>query len=166
MTDETRDFDDLHFEAGSRDMNTISAGVKHARQEKRWSQERLAKEMANAGFGHWRQTTVSRVENGTQGLSMGEVGALDDLLGTSLWAATQSYANLRETARQAGRRVTAVHLRRAEELLEAAMQEIQQLRNFYERPQEGSAEKIDFRQPPANRSGRGSDIFEDIDHAE
>ena len=58
------------------------------------SQVALADAMRNAGMDHWRQTTVSRVERGTQGVKPWESAALDKILGATTSDAARIEATL------------------------------------------------------------------------
>lgn len=59
----------------------IAANIVRLRKQKRLSQSDLAAMMRAAGAGHWRQTTVSRVETGKQALTWQDVQALEAVLG-------------------------------------------------------------------------------------
>lgn len=63
------------------DDEQMGANLRTAREDRRISQTALAEEMRAAGFDHWRQTTVSRVERGAQRLRLSEVIALEKLVG-------------------------------------------------------------------------------------
>ncbi len=63
------------------DMERIAWNIARLRKRAGMSQEALARAMVEAGEGHWRQTTVSRVERGKQGLRMSETIALLRILG-------------------------------------------------------------------------------------
>lgn len=67
----------------------VAENVAALRTEKGWSQNALATRMREIGQDHWRQTTVSRVENGAQGLTVGELRALTELLGQGVVAGSQ-----------------------------------------------------------------------------
>lgn len=60
---------------------TVGASVRKARAAKGMSQKALATAMHDAGLTHWRQNTVSRVENGRQPLDVEELQALTVILG-------------------------------------------------------------------------------------
>lgn len=59
------------------------AAVVRGRTARRWSQERLAKEMTQRGI-RMSQSEVSRIERGQQPLLIGEAMVLSDLLGIEL----------------------------------------------------------------------------------
>jgi|GEM_PF-2357041 len=63
-------------------MDTLNAGelVRKARVASGLSQEALAERMRAAGARHWRQTTVSRIENGSQPLSVHDAVLLEVIL--------------------------------------------------------------------------------------
>lgn len=63
---------------------SISRLVADVREERGLSQTAFANAMQAAGAAHWRQTTVSRVEAGTQRLTLTDAVVLCQVLGLSL----------------------------------------------------------------------------------
>lgn len=109
----------------------MAANVMRLRKARGMNQTALADAMRAAGQGHWRQTTVSRVELGKQRLTGGEVMALQKILGNEVIDGTAmdtlmkvSYPRVREDA---ARRALA----EAEQALAHALQTVQQLRALY-----------------------------------
>ena len=80
---------DQEHTTGDGDGATVGANIRQLRKQRGMSQTALAEAMREAGQSHWYQTTVSRVELGTQGLDLDEAGALEDVLGGGIWAGTQ-----------------------------------------------------------------------------
>ena len=73
---------------------TLGANIALARKRLRWSQKRLADEMNNLVGGGWYQTTVSRVEQGTQALNYEQLQRLTEVLGGQILEGTQAQAEL------------------------------------------------------------------------
>lgn len=67
----------------------IGTNLRALRQRKGLSQTALGEAMAERGMTAWRQTTVSRVEQGTRSLYVDELEALEQILGGGLWASTK-----------------------------------------------------------------------------
>lgn len=97
---------------------TMSANVVRLRVAKGWSQSDLAAKMQEAGHAHWRQTTVSRVENGKQRISADDLELLGEVLGGDLLAGLPVFA----TGVDLGQRGKAA-LRRAEQLAAESLRE-------------------------------------------
>ena len=58
----------------------VAANVRELRSAAGLSQAALAQQMRERGHDHWHQTTVSRVESARQGLRLGDVAALNEIL--------------------------------------------------------------------------------------
>lgn len=106
---------------------TMSANVVRLRVAKGWSQSDLAAKMQEAGHTHWRQTTVSRVENGKQRISADDLELLGEVLGGDLLAGLPVFATgvdlpVFATGVDLGQRGKAA-LRRAEQLAAESLRE-------------------------------------------
>ena len=110
------------------DNETIAANVASLRKAQGMSQAALADAMRERGQDHWRQNTVSRVETGKQSLSVGEVIALEEILGGPLMRGTEFNARFKEFSAHVVRAGTAKRLKRADEALTSALEEIRELR--------------------------------------
>lgn len=75
----------------------IGANVRKARTDRGLSQAELARRMYDAGQTHWRQNTVSRVENGKQPLNAGEIQALAAILEKDLLEGSPVFGELKNT---------------------------------------------------------------------
>lgn len=73
----------------------IGSNVRFLRQERGFTQAQLAEEMQKAGQDHWYQTTVSRVERGSQSLTSAEVLALNEVLGSGVMHGTDFDATMK-----------------------------------------------------------------------
>lgn len=62
----------------------MGANVKRIRQDRGLSQTALAEAMAGRGHSAWRQTTVSRTEQGARALLFAEMGDLAEILGAGV----------------------------------------------------------------------------------
>jgi ribosome-binding protein aMBF1 (putative translation factor) len=80
----------------------VGQNVRDLRAAAGLSQVALADAMRNAGMDHWRQTTVSRIENGAQTITnTGELKALEAILGDGVMRGT----DFEDMMRKAGRRI-------------------------------------------------------------
>ena len=85
----------------------LGRNVRDLRVASGLSQTALADAMRVAGLEHWRQTTVSRIERGTQVINMGELKALEAIVGEGVLRGTE----LEEGMRKAGRRIHDAYVR-------------------------------------------------------
>lgn len=88
---------DTGVTGGDREIDVeVAANVARLRQAAGMSQTALGKAMHDAGQTHWRQNTVSRVESGTQKLTLGELKDLGLILGNVLegtWLESTAFAS-------------------------------------------------------------------------
>lgn len=128
---------DMQTGATEADLRRVGANIRFARTEKGLSQAALADAMREAGQGHWRQNTVSRVENGRQEVYLGELDALERILGGVL-AGTELESALRDMGNTAQRVITVKRLRQVHQALIEAEKVISELRAIYgDRPEGG-----------------------------
>ena len=66
----------------------VGQNVRALRQALGWTQSDLARRMVEEGARSWSQTTVSRVENGRQGITFRDGIALEDALSIDVWNGT------------------------------------------------------------------------------
>lgn len=125
---------------GVEDEANFVESIKRLREEKDWTQADLARAMGDIGWTGIYQTTVSRIENGSRPLRMGEARGIAMALGvpfSSMMAPIdeiQPVRDLERLVRQA--RADARRLRRQEDSLEKALEE---LRPTYDRVVEQGA---------------------------
>lgn len=70
--------------SSERDEAAFRESVIKLRKEKGWSQNRLAKELQDAGLTEYRQATVARLENGERTLKLGESRIIANIFGTTV----------------------------------------------------------------------------------
>ncbi|MGH1979289.1 helix-turn-helix transcriptional regulator [Rothia sp. L_38] len=70
--------------SSERDEAAFRESVIKLRKEKGWSQNRLAKELQDAGLTEYRQATVARLENGERTLKLGESRVIAEIFETSV----------------------------------------------------------------------------------
>lgn len=111
---------------------TIAANIQRIRKEQGLSQTALANAMQAAGATHWRQTTVSRVEQGKQEIRFDEVKALATVLGPDVFTGTSMKATPDAEVTLQGIRngVTDSQLAKVEESLTSALTEVRRLRTI------------------------------------
>ncbi|MCT1618497.1 helix-turn-helix domain-containing protein [Janibacter hoylei] len=120
------------------DDKRVGSNVRFARQEKGLSQAALAESMRAEGQAHWRQTTVSRVERGDQKIAVGEIRALERILGPgTVLAGTDTDQAMRAIGLSVERGVALRHLRRVAESLKESAELVQDLRAMYADPRLG-----------------------------
>lgn len=105
------------------------------RQEKGLSQQDLARAMKERGQTHWHQTTVSRVERGTQEVNLGELRALEQVLGSGLMFGTRTDVSMRGVGIQVERTLALRQLRKVHEALVESEKVVRYLRALYQDPQ-------------------------------
>ena len=77
--------------AANADAERLGRNLEALRKSRGLSQTQLAKLMVDAGQTHFRQTTVSRLERGTQPLRVSDMNALQEIFGvdaSKIWADT------------------------------------------------------------------------------
>lgn len=116
------DGDDWVVEGGD-DRDVIAFHVTRRRKALGLSQEALAEAMREAGQAHWRQTTVSRIENGKQELTVRELRSLEGILG-NVMAGTRISEAASSAAKAVRDAVLVRRLRRLDESLTAALEEL------------------------------------------
>ena len=119
------------------DMERIAWNIARLRKRAGMSQEALARAMVEAGEGHWRQTTVSRVERGKQELNPGEMAALGGILGGDVMAGTHFSKTMRGVVSSAMRGATRRELAKIERSLRDALDALEGLRKVYEAEDDG-----------------------------
>lgn len=114
------------------DDRVIAANVARLRKAQRMSQDALGAAMRDAGQAHWRQTTVSRVENGRQRLTAGEVLALQQVLGPDVIGNTSMLADLQAAHPHVRDLAARKALADAERALAQALATVRELRALYD----------------------------------
>lgn len=129
------DLDEWDVGANDADKRRIGSNIRYMRQEKGLSQQDLAREMKGRGQTHWHQTTVSRVERGAQEVNLGELRALEQVLGSGLMFGTRTDANLRGIGVQVERTLALRRLRYVHQALVESEKVVRELRELYRDPQ-------------------------------
>lgn len=114
----------------SKDARVIADNIRRLRAAAGMSQAQLAEAMCERGQTHWRQTTVSRIENGRQSMTMGEHRDLEEVLGPDVISGTELQLSLRQFSSVVADSVISMRVRRLEELLTEAgetLEDLQQL---------------------------------------
>lgn len=119
----------------SDDARRVGSNIRYLREELGISQSALAESMREGGQDHWRQTTVSRVERGTQELSVGELLALERVFGPGTIFGTTTDETLQMMGVGIERGVTLRHLRKVAAALEESQELVQYLRQMYSDPE-------------------------------
>lgn len=129
------DLDEWDVGANDADKRRIGSNIRYMRQEKGLSQQDLARAMKERGQTHWHQTTVSRVERGTQEVNLGELRALEQVLGSGLMFGTRTDASMRGVGIQVERTLALRQLRKVHEALVESEKVVRYLRALYQDPQ-------------------------------
>lgn len=129
------DLDEWDVGANDADKRRIGSNIRYMRQEKGLSQQDLARAMKERGQTHWHQTTVSRVERGTQEVNLGELRALEQVLGSGLMFGTRTDVSMRGVGIQVERTLALRQLRKVHEALVESEKVVRYLRALYQDPQ-------------------------------
>lgn len=126
------DFQDYlqNSEDDHQERRRIGSNVRFLRQEKGLKQSELAEEMQKVGMENWYQTTVSRVERGSQALTGADVIALSKVLGGDVIVGTALDATLKVAANNLASREVKIRLAYLEEAVEEFQKVIGQLREL------------------------------------
>lgn len=119
------------------DAQLVADNMRRLRKAAEMSQGALAEAMRERGETHWRQTTVSRVENARQTLTMGEHRALEDILGPEVIAGTELQKSLRKFAGAVSDAAVTWRVQRLEELLTEAGEYLDDLKRLLDIQREG-----------------------------
>lgn len=114
-----------------REDQLTGANVARLRKEKGLSQTALAEVMREQGH-DWHQNTVSRIENGRQSLSVGEVRHLGRILGGNVLAGTALGKSMSELASTLTDAAIANGLREAVAALAKAMEALTDVQELIE----------------------------------
>ena len=125
---------------GVEDEANFVESIKRLREEKEWTQADLARAMSDIGWTGIYQTTVSRIENGSRPLRMGEARGIAKALGvpfSSMLAPIEETQPIRDLERRVrNARASARQLDRRQRQLET---DLEKLRPTYEQVVEHGA---------------------------
>lgn len=109
----------------------LAANVARLRSAHRMKQSELADAMCEQGRTSWRQTTVSRVENGQQRLTGADLVALQQILGAAVLDGTQVAWTMQAALPEVRNRAAVAALDDAEQALQHALSTVQRVRALY-----------------------------------